>query len=84
MAHDADFLVGNLGSMVALTPMTPKAMGACGDGTIGFEPWQMLGGSIMVDPCVAADLLDNLCGHGFIIENESSQLSANQEEASNA
>ena len=70
MKTDADFLIGNLGSMVALTPMTPKARGACGNGTIIFEDWQKLGGSIMVDHHMAGDLLDNLQADGFTVAEE--------------
>ncbi len=70
MKADADFLVGNLGCMVALTPRTPKAMEACGDGTIICEDWQMLGGPVMVDQRMAVDLLDNLRADGFTILEE--------------
>jgi len=70
MKTNADFLVGNLGSIVALTPMTPKAMGACDDGTINFEDWQVLGGSIMVDHRMADELLDNLQADGFTTAEE--------------
>lgn len=59
---EADFLVADLGSMVALTPMTPKAREACEDGTISFEDWQVMGGSIMVDHRLASDLIERLQG----------------------
>jgi hypothetical protein len=67
---DADFLVANNGTMLALTPMTPKARKACGDGTIAFEDWQMMGGSIMVDQRMADDLLEHLRDDGFIVADE--------------
>ena len=68
--NKADFLVANYGSMVALSPMTAKAREACGDGTINFEDWQVLGGSIMVDHRMAEDLLENLRNDGFAIADE--------------
>ena len=67
---EADFLVANYGSIVALSPMTAKAREACGDGTIAFEDWQVMGGSIMVDHRMAVDLLDHLRDDGFIIAEE--------------
>ena len=67
---EADFLVANYGSMVALSPMTAKAREACGDGTIAFEDWQVMGGSIMVDHRMAVDLFDHLRDDGFIIAEE--------------
>ena len=68
--NDADFLIANYGSMIALSPMTAKARGACGDGTIAFEDWQVIGGAIMVDHRVADDLLENLREDGFTIADE--------------
>ena len=72
MNTEADFLVGNCpgGSMIALSPMTAKAMEACGDGTIAFEDWQVMGGSIMVDHRMADDLLEHLREDGFVIADE--------------
>ena len=67
---EPDFLVGNNGSMVALTPMTPKARKACEGGTITFEDWQVMAGSIMVDHRMADDLLEHLRDDGFIIAEE--------------
>ncbi len=67
---EPDFLVGNNGTMVALTPMTPKARKACEDGTISFEEWQVMAGSIMVDHRMADDLLEHLRDDGFIIAKE--------------
>jgi hypothetical protein len=67
---EADFLTANCGTMVALTPMTPKARKACGDGTVAFEDWQMMGGSIMVDHRMAEDLIHHLRDDGFIIAEE--------------
>jgi hypothetical protein len=58
----ADFLIADYGSMVALTPMTAKAMEACQDGTIIFEDWQVIGRSIMVDHRLASDLVGHLEG----------------------
>ena len=68
--NEADFLVANYGSMIALSPVTAKAREACGDGTLAFEDWQMMGGSIMVDHRMAIDLLDNLRDDGFTIADE--------------
>jgi hypothetical protein len=67
---EADFLVANCGSMLALTPMTPKARKACGDGTIAFEDWQMMGGSILVDHRMADDLLEHLRDDSFTTAEE--------------
>ncbi len=68
--NDADFLIANYGSMIALSPMTAKARGACGDGTIAFEDWQVIGGAIMVEHRVADDLLEHLREDGFSIADE--------------
>ena len=67
---EADFLVGNNGTMVAITPMTTKARKTCEDGTIKFEEWQVMAGSIMVDHRMADDLLEHLRDDGFIIAKE--------------
>ena len=67
---EADFLVANYGSMIALSPMTAKARKACDDGTISFEDWQVMGGSIMVDHRMAGDLIEHLRDDGFIIAEE--------------
>ena len=68
--NDTDFLIANHGSMIALSPMTAKARGACGDGTIAFEDWQVVGGAIMVEHRMADDLLENLRDDGFTIADE--------------
>ena len=68
--NKADFLVADYGSIIALSPMTAKARGACGDGTIAFEDWQVMGGSIMVDHRMAGDLLEHLQADGFTITDE--------------
>ncbi len=68
--NDADFLIANYGSMIALSPMTAKARGACGNGTIAFEDWQVIGGAIMVDHRMADDLLETLREDGFAITDE--------------
>ena len=68
--NNADFLVADYGSIIALSPMTAKARGACGDGTIAFEDWQVKGGAIMVDHRMANDLLENLRADGFTIADE--------------
>jgi hypothetical protein len=67
---EVDFLVANLGSMVALTPISADANKACDVGVIDYEEWQVIGGSIMVDPRMASDLLENLRGQGFTIGEE--------------
>jgi hypothetical protein len=67
---EVDFTIANLGSIVALTPMTAKAREACEDGTIVFEDWQVMGGSIMVERRCAADLIENLRDDGFVIADE--------------
>ncbi len=68
--NEADFLVANYGSMVALSPMSAKANKACEEGKIDFEEWQVLGGSIMVDHRMADDLLENLRNDGFTVVEE--------------
>jgi hypothetical protein len=70
MKTDTDFLVGNLGSIVAVTPISADANKAVDAGLIDYDDWQMVGGSIMVDCRMAGDLLDNLCGTGFSIADE--------------
>ena len=65
-----DFIIANLGSIVAFTPMTATAREACEDGTIVFEDWQVMGGSIMVEHRCAADLVENLRGDGFVVADE--------------
>ena len=67
---EADFLVANYGNMVALSPMTAKARKACEDGTISFEGWQVMAGSIMVDHRMADDLVQCLRDDGFTIGQE--------------
>jgi hypothetical protein len=67
---EADFWIANLGGMVALSPMSAKANQAVADGKIDFEDWQVMGGSIMVDHRMAADLLENLKNDGFTIGEE--------------
>ena len=67
---ETDFLVANLGSMVALTPISADAAKACDVGVIDYEEWQVIGGSIMVDPRMASDLLTNLQRQGFTITEE--------------
>lgn len=67
---ETDFLVANLGSMVALTPISADANKACDVGVIDYEEWQVIGGSIMVDPRMASDLLTNLQRQGFTITEE--------------
>ena len=68
--NDADFLIANYGSMIALTPISADANKACDVGVIAFEEWQVIGGSIMVDHRVADDLLENLREDGFTIADE--------------
>jgi hypothetical protein len=67
---EADFLVANYGSMVAITPISADANKACDVGVIDYEEWQVVGGSIMVDHRMAVDLLDHLRDDGFIIAEE--------------
>ena len=67
---EVDFTIANYGSIVAITPMSANALEACEDGTIAFESWQMMCGSIMVDHRIAADLIENLRDDGFLIANE--------------
>jgi hypothetical protein len=67
---EVDFLVANLGSMVALTPISADANKACDVGVIDYEEWQEIGGSIMVDSRMASDLLTNLQRQGFTITEE--------------
>jgi hypothetical protein len=56
--------------MVALTPISADAAKACDVGVINYEEWQVIGGSIMVDPRMASDLLTNLQQQGFTITDE--------------
>ena len=67
---DADFWVANLGGMVAVTPISADANKACDTGVIYYEDWQVMGGSIMVDHRMAADLIENLKNDGFTISEE--------------
>ena len=67
---EVDFVTANLGGMVAITPISADANIACDAGVIDYEEWQAIGGSIMVDPRMASDLLDNLRGQGFTIADE--------------
>ena len=61
-----DFLIANLGGLIALTPISHEAREVC----IGFEPWQMMGGSIMVDHRMAPDLIENLQNDGYSVVEE--------------
>ena len=70
MTSSADFLVGECGGMRSFSPMTQAAREACEDGTIAIEPWQMLGGSVMVDHRMASDLIQSLQADGFIVAEE--------------
>lgn len=65
-----DFTIANLGNIVAFTPMTAKAREACEDGTVVFEDWQVMGGSIMVEHRCAAVLVENLRDDGFVVADE--------------
>ena len=67
---EADFLVANYGSMVALTPISADANKAVDAGLIDYEEWQLLGGSIMVDHRMAENLIDHLREDGFVIAEE--------------
>ncbi len=67
---EADFLVADYGSMVALTPISADANKACDVGVIAYEPWQLMGGSIMVDHRMADDLIQHLRDDGFTIAEE--------------
>ena len=61
-----DFLIANLGGLIAITPISPEAKDVC----IGFESWQMMGGSIMVDHRMAPDLIENLQNDGYSVVEE--------------
>jgi len=61
-----DFLIANLGGMIALSPISHEAKDVC----IGFESWQMMGGSIMVDHRMAPDLIENLQEEGYSVVEE--------------
>jgi triosephosphate isomerase len=67
---EADFLVANYGSMMAITPISADANKACDTGVIAYEPWQLMGGSIMVDHRMADDLIQHLRDDGFTIAEE--------------
>jgi len=67
---EADFLVANYGSMMAITPISADANKACDTGVIAYEPWQLTGGSIMVDHRMADDLIQHLRDDGFTIAEE--------------
>ena len=70
LPKNTDFMFANCGGMMALTPISPDARIACEDGTIGFESWQMLGGSTMVDHCMVSDLIENLQEDGYTVIEE--------------
>lgn len=67
---EADFLVANYGSIVAITPISADANKACDVGVIDYEEWQLLGGSIMVDRRMAQDLIEHLRDDGFVVAEE--------------
>ena len=66
----ADFAYTNYGSVIALTPLSQAANNAVQDGSIGFESWQVMGGSIMVDHRIMPDLVENLIDDGFDVREE--------------
>jgi triosephosphate isomerase len=68
--EEADFLVADSGGMIALTPISADATKACDTGVIAYEPWQVMGGSIMVDHRMADDLVRHLQEDGFTIAEE--------------
>ena len=70
LLENTDFMFANCGGMVALTQFPPKRRIACEDGAIGFESWQMMGGSIMVDHRMAPDLIVNLQEDGYTVIEE--------------
>jgi hypothetical protein len=68
---EADFLVAKMpGGIVALTPISADANKACAAGIIDYEEWQVIGGSIMVDPRLADDLICRLQEDGFTVAEE--------------
>jgi len=67
---EADFLVANYGSMMAITPISTDTNKACDTGVIANDPWQLMGGSIMVDHRMADDLIQHLRDDGFTIAEE--------------
>ncbi len=68
---EADFLVAQMpGGIVAITPISANANKACAAGIIDYEEWQVIGGSIMVDPRLADDLICHLQNDGFRIAEE--------------
>ena len=70
MNENADFLVADHGSIVALTPMSEAANTAVADGLISYESWQLMGASIMVEHRIADDLIAHLQEDGFVVAPE--------------
>ena len=68
--EQADFLVADYGTVIALSPISAIAREACSDGTIAFESWQMMGGAIMVDHRIGADLIESLRDDGYLIADD--------------
>ena len=67
---EVDFLIGNHGSMSSISAMSENANEAVKAGLIGFEEWQVMGGSIMVDQRMVGNLIAELQEDGFAIAFE--------------
>jgi hypothetical protein len=67
---EADFTTANLGSLIAITPLSARANAMVDNGDIAFESWQMMGGSIMVDHRYGLDLIESLIDDGYQIVPE--------------
>jgi hypothetical protein len=67
---EPDFLVAASSSMVALTPVSADANKAVDAGLIDYEEWQVIGGSILLDPRIADDLIGRLKADGFVVAEE--------------
>lgn len=67
---EPDFLFAASSSMVALTPVSADANKAVDAGLIDYEEWQVIGGSILLDPRMADDLICRLKADGFVVAGE--------------
>lgn len=68
--YEIDFLVANCSSMVAVTPISAHANKAVDAGLIEYEEWQLQGATIIVDHCMADDLIRRLKDDGFVVAEE--------------
>jgi hypothetical protein len=64
---DRDVLVEDYGTITAITPMTKRARDWIGE-NVDHEDWQIMGGSLMIEPRYADEILDAMEDEDFTIE----------------